>query len=70
MGSELDTKRPQSTLGCQPPAPEALIPLDQKLVVHQLSKRTNQFQLSIDAGFMRRETGNRETVLLKDTLVV
>ena len=37
-----NTKRPHSALGHRPPAPEAIIPMDQRPIMHQLLTWTTQ----------------------------
>jgi putative transposase len=32
-----NTKRPHSALGYRPPAPEAIVPMDQRPIMHELS---------------------------------
>ena len=40
-----NTKRPHSALGYRPPAPEAIVPMDQQPAMHQQSKRTTQIRI-------------------------
>ena len=45
-----NTKRPHSALGYRPPAPEAIAPMDQRPIMHQLSNWTTQMGLLSRAG--------------------
>ena len=48
-----NTKRPHSALGCRPPAPESIIAMDQRPIMHLHSTSTNQMgsiRLVIDAS--------------------
>ncbi|MFK7746683.1 MAG: integrase core domain-containing protein, partial [Roseobacter sp.] len=40
-----NTKRPHSALGYRPPAPEPIIPMEQRPIMHELSTRTTQVGL-------------------------
>lgn len=40
-----NTKRPHSALGYRPPAPEAIVPMDQRPIMHKLSIWTTQVGL-------------------------
>ena len=40
-----NTKRPHSALGYRPPAPETIVPIDQRPIMHSQSNRTNQIRL-------------------------
>ena len=40
-----NTKRPHSALGYRPPAPETIIPMQQRLAMHEHLNRTNQVGL-------------------------
>ena len=44
-----NTKRPHSALGYRPPAPEAIVQMDQRPTMHQLSNWTTQVGLLISA---------------------
>ncbi len=41
VATAYDTKRPHSALGCRPPAPESVIPREEKRMMHEISNRTN-----------------------------